>query len=432
MLKGLFVIVVVAGLGVGTVVLAQRDPLPANNQVVSRDAIGLRVVPNPEHRSPLDWYNKNIKVKGSPQSLIVDGYEAVRDGRTVYVNAANVATVNRCVGAPSIICTSSNQCPTVIEPGGDTRLPNFLLPTAWAAPGGQCAPSPQRELYTNIYIISYNQNPEAATTDIFGQLLQFWKFNSDIKNCADDPGQFCTQDAECGNSEATAPGGGNGGICQPTGMCSVSDTKACLVDSDCPQSEFCRNKKSAVIRDVRRLADLQLMKDRLEAYNTIQKTYPVLAQGTYLAGRTISTWDSWNTTFKNALGTEVPTDPINRLAACGGRTGENYSAVTCWDEGLKKYGAAADPLALPGSGATASYAYLYQYQPVGNTFRFCGTTESGFVQGKAPGASLCQVNNCSCNNRQCGNDGCGKVCGTCRAGQTCQNFKCVISTPIEQ
>ncbi len=389
---------------------ATGDPVvtpPANNQVVSRDAIGLRVVPNPEHRSPLDWYNKNIKIKGSPQSLIVDGYEAVRDGRTVYVNAANVARVNRCEGSGDL-CELGKRCAT-----------------------GPCVASDVPELYTNIYIISYNQNPETATTDIFGQLLQFWKFNADIKNCADDATHFCTQDSECG--AADAPGGQDGGgICQPTGWCSATNTKTCLLDSDCPQNEFCKNKKSAVIRDVRRLADLRLMKDKLENYDRVQLSYPILAQGTYLAGRTISTWESWSTTFKNALGSDIPVDPINKLSACGGRAGEAYNALTCWDEATKKYSASGDPLALPGGGATASYAYLYQYQPSGNRFRFCGTTESGFVQGKAVGSVLCQVNDCSCTNRQCGDDGCGKVCGTCRGGQTCSNFRCVLGAPSDQ
>src|SRR3990167_10127991 len=75
----------------------------------SPDAIAIRVMPNLGHLSPLKWYGENIKLQGSPQVLTVDGYEAVRDGRTVYVNAANIS--------------------------GD-------------------------KLYTNIYLISYNQSAE--------------------------------------------------------------------------------------------------------------------------------------------------------------------------------------------------------------------------------------------------------------------------------
>ena len=61
----------------------------------SPDAVAFRIMPNPAHLSPLRWYQENVQVKGSPQTLIVDGYEAVRDGRTVYVNAANITGDNQ-------------------------------------------------------------------------------------------------------------------------------------------------------------------------------------------------------------------------------------------------------------------------------------------------------------------------------------------------
>jgi hypothetical protein len=60
----------------------------------SADAIAIRVLPNNDyHYSALRWY-KEKKFTGSPQSMLVDGYEAVRDGRTVYVNAANITAGN--------------------------------------------------------------------------------------------------------------------------------------------------------------------------------------------------------------------------------------------------------------------------------------------------------------------------------------------------
>ncbi len=68
---------------------------------------------NPNHYTIERWYQEQ-GFKGSPQSLVVDGYQAIRDGRTVYVNAANINT-------------STNQ------------------------------------IYTNIYLISYTQESENAT-----------------------------------------------------------------------------------------------------------------------------------------------------------------------------------------------------------------------------------------------------------------------------
>ncbi|MFH1227191.1 MAG: Ig-like domain-containing protein, partial [Planctomycetota bacterium] len=60
----------------------------------NKDGIGIRIYANPEGLSPRAWYDTNIDNAGSPSSTTVDGYEAVRDGRTVYVAAANVVGGN--------------------------------------------------------------------------------------------------------------------------------------------------------------------------------------------------------------------------------------------------------------------------------------------------------------------------------------------------
>jgi hypothetical protein len=122
----------------------------------SSDAIAIRVIPNPEHYSVGRWYS-NQGFKGSPQSLLVDGYEAIRDGRTVYVNAGNIDTVTN-------------------------------------------------KFYTNIYLISFSQAPEDATMDIFGQMLLHWKFNTNIEEngyCFTPPNptslteERCLIDSDC-------------------------------------------------------------------------------------------------------------------------------------------------------------------------------------------------------------------------------------------
>lgn len=96
----------------------------------SSDAIAVRIIPNPNHLSAQRWYQAQ-GFSGSPQSLMVDGYKAVRDGRTVYVSATNVVGTN---------------------------------------------------LYTNIYLISYDQAANYQTVDIFGRILKNWKFNININN----------------------------------------------------------------------------------------------------------------------------------------------------------------------------------------------------------------------------------------------------------
>lgn len=113
----------------------------------SPDAIAVRVIQNPNHYSALRWYRES-GFTGSPQSITVDGYEAVRDGRTVYVNAGNVQ-------------------------------------------GGR--------LYTNIYLLSFSQAADNKTMDIFSSLLAHWKFNTNLDsgNCSQTASTGCLLDSEC-------------------------------------------------------------------------------------------------------------------------------------------------------------------------------------------------------------------------------------------
>ncbi|MFA5359672.1 MAG: hypothetical protein WC349_01810 [Patescibacteria group bacterium] len=255
---------------------------------VSPDAIAVRIMPNPEHLSPLRWYQANIKTQGSPQSLQVDGYEAVRDGRTVYVNAANISGNN---------------------------------------------------FYTNIYIISYNQEAENATVDVFGQILSHWKFNSNL-------------------SDASG--------------------------------------KEKIVRDAKKLADLSEVKTLLEIYKTKFNSYPKLASGSYIAGKSVSTWPSWQATLAKSLGAALPIDPVNKMGVCAG-----YNTTTCWNENSKKF---ADPnpsdnnFELP----TGSSAYVYTTNNNGASYDVCAVMESGYIttleQGACYGSAGVKVGGSSLNN----------------------------------
>jgi len=101
------------------------------------DAIAVRIFDNNNYLSPYDWYKINVGAKRSLQSLIVDGYDAVRDDRTVYVAASNI-----------VPCASG---------------------------GKEC-------LQPIIAIISFNQNVSNETLDIFGQILNNWHFNQNINS----------------------------------------------------------------------------------------------------------------------------------------------------------------------------------------------------------------------------------------------------------
>ncbi|MCK5211390.1 putative metal-binding motif-containing protein, partial [Candidatus Parcubacteria bacterium] len=261
----------------------------------SPDAIAIRVIPNTNHYSARVWYQEQ-NFTGSPQSMMVDGYAAVRDGRTLYVNVGN-------------------------------------------AEGGN--------LYTNIYLISYNQEAETVTQDIFGQILSHWKFNTNLI---------------------------------VTGFCRNNPSVRCLKDEECPISDYCDSAKARVIRDTRRLSDLADMQVTLNQFNLDNGHFPSLSAGSYLPNRSLSVWPSWDDALRDELGTNMLLGPINKIGNCPG-----YDEDTCWDEVNKSF-----PTTLPNL-PTNSLAYIYLSDPGGNIGTVCGVFESGYAISGVP---VCAVDVC--------------------------------------
>jgi len=250
-------------------------------QTGSSDAIAIRVIPNPEHLSARNWYRQR-GFSGSPQSLTVDGYEAVRDGRTVYANVANVS-------------------------------------------GGT--------LYTNIYLISYNQKAEKATKDIFSEILSHWKFNTNLNSL---------------------------------GSCRQEPSLSCRSDDDCAIGDVCDSPKARVVRDTKRLSDLADIKVLLNEYHAKNGSYPDLRAGSYLTGNTLSVWPSWRDTFSRALGKNPPVDPVNDMGECPG-----HNEKTCWDEDSRSF--ATDLPELPDNSLT----YIYSANSGGSSYSLYTVFESG-------------------------------------------------------
>lgn len=293
----------------------------------SPDAIAVRIVPNPNHYSILRWYESQGFL-GSPQALVVDGYEAIRDGRTVYVNAANVNPATK-------------------------------------------------DIYTNIYLISYNQNPLAPTVDILGQLISRWKFNSNLGEVNTPTCSFssisCQDDSDCPSSAACSKSG------LTAGSCLLKETKNCLVDTDCPASFFCSSLKSKITRDIKRVGQLEELKQALANFKRVNNRYPELTAGTYLPGHSVSVWPSWPQELLSNLAV-APSfkDPVNRLGPCipYGRTSVSagYDPLTCWNSEIKKFINEPDgaSLMLPAG----SYAFVYSASQSGIDYNLCATMES--------------------------------------------------------
>lgn len=260
-------------------------------QSLSADAIAIRIIPNPEHYSASRWYKMQNFI-GSPQSMIVDGYEAIRDGRTVYVNVVNV------------------------DDRGTATISDD-------------------EFYTNIYLISFNQDAETVTHDIFGQILKHWKFNTNIN--------------------------------QP-GLCVSSGGRICIYDSDCQIGEYCSSLKARLSRDARRMADVAEIKKSLEDYKKKSGYFPRLASGTYLPGKTLSVWPSWAETLSDEVGINFPVDPINKLGEC-----EGFDKKTCWNKESKSFATDIEDNRLP----PGSRVYYYRVNSDG-TFSCCAQMETDY------------------------------------------------------
>lgn len=266
----------------------------AQTTASARDAVGVRIFKNPDGNSVFDWYvdqcaNKVFLKCGKPKAIMVDGYDGLRDGNTVYVNAANVT-------------------------------------------GGT--------LYTNIYLISLSEQAGKNGTAVFDQLLQHWKFNTNL------------------------PG----------------------IDA---------NEK--LRRDVRRRAHLQSLRRSLKAYKADKGRYPDLASGTYVRNISFSAWPSWQQTLGAALGGTIPVDQGRRIpdpedpkkslwqnmVGCA----SPYDPVTCWD-------ARASTMQCP----LATYAYVYRFDPATSEATVTTTYESatipsGWIGDKNPSSwtGLCSV-----------------------------------------
>ena len=186
-----------------------------NSITPADDVVGIRIYSNCEKKDLLDWYQQNvINASTSFETLVIDGYKAIRDERTLYVNAANLK---------------------------ETVKDNVTY----------------KSFFTNIYVMAYNQAATPTTIAIFNQMLNNWKFNTNIT------------------------------------------------------SEEIREK---LRRDMFRLIDLAMINNLLKEYYSVHGEYPTLDAGTFVKGHSISTWPSWQATLGNALGSAIPTDPLNIMA----------------------------------------------------------------------------------------------------------------------
>ncbi|MBU0732003.1 Ig-like domain-containing protein [Patescibacteria group bacterium] len=217
----------------------QRQLLFTNND--NSDVIGMRIFGNnldgnvntvSDSVDPALWYSTQAEnpISGS-SSTEVAGYKAVKVGTTTYVAGSNID-----------------------------------------GPG-----------YTNIFLLSYNENSESSTSQIYEEILNNMLINDHIGNVYDPNNQSCSYNPEY------------------------------------------------VARDTQRVNGLGTTSYYLNNFRYSglgSNNYPALTKGTYINSLTTSAWPSWSAKFGNDLGTGLPVDPINEFGTCDG---DNYEAATCWN-----------------------------------------------------------------------------------------------------
>ncbi len=280
------------------------------------DAIGIQVRANPDRYSALRWYTDVKHFEGAPQSLMVDGYEAVRDGRTVYVNAGNFDNNN---------------------------------------------------FYSNIYLISYSQAAFPRTIDVFADMLKHWTFNTNLINPGDDG--LCAISTILCHSDDDCQEGYN---CHPDNKCHLNDEAnfSCWRDSDCPSNIYCNSAKARITRRTKRYANLADIRTEIINFEKTKGSFPALLAGTYIPGISLSTWPSWNNTLAAEVnGGVFPVDPLNIMGDCGGN---NYDMRTCWDDVAHTYGGNITANRVLGPGGSYFYGYnideVYSFSPDGTIF----------------------------------------------------------------
>lgn len=284
------------------------------------DSLAIQIRANPSHYSAARWYTTYVPEDrmGTPQSIAdVDGYEAVRDGRTVYVNAGNLTA-------------------------------NGVF-------------------HTNIYMLGFSQEPNSMTTKVHTNMLKHWTFNTnliepnDYGHCS-VPSKVCSANEDCFD----------GYECRDY-MCRLpvaqEDDTTCWRDKDCKSDKtglYCSGKKARVTRRTKRLANLADIKSQFADFlsENEDNTLPDFAAGSYMPGITLSTWPSWNTTDNSLAelihGGDLPIDPINTMGICPHNVDTDhpgYDPETCWDDVSLDFDGTFDDNIATGPSGGSFYGY---------------------------------------------------------------------------
>jgi len=256
------------------------------------EVIGIRVLENPDFMPLQQWYAEQ-GFTGAPKATVVAGYNAISDGRTIYINGVNRDPAGNLEPLIYVISYSENAGPETVEVFNQI-VDNFSLHASTTVD----------EIVTNTQICMDTD----GIVDPPGTSL-FYGCSTDLEcvSRAGDLDAYCDADADkikrdfsrfedLRTIEAIASNYGD-----THRHCSATTNLICIEDSNCPTNETCN-------------ADV-----------------PLLDAGTFIRGWSTSAWPSWGAELGNELASGLPVDPVNRFGICSPQPGicSTSSAISC-------------------------------------------------------------------------------------------------------
>ena len=276
------------------------------------EAIGIRVMDNPEYLPVGMWFNEQGFV-GSQNATEVNGFRAIQDGRTVYVGAVNINDLG--------------------------------------------------DIQPMIYSIAYSEGASPETIDVYNQIVNNFTFlASDTKPWEVTNAQVCVDGAN-----ALADSNNNVYTCTSDIEC-IQKTQN--IDATCDAT------KDKIRRDLARIEDARYMEAVVGEYGvthkhcsvttnlvcvsdsncpgeeTCEAGVPLLDAGTFIRGWSTSAWPSWTTELANELGTALPVDPLNQFSTCSPKYCTDDATQLCLADSDCVAGSCNSPGVCSGSGAS--------------------------------------------------------------------------------
>lgn len=248
----------------------------------SSDAIGIRIAANENYLSPLAWYYEQ-GFTGSPSETTIDGFPAVKDGRTTYVAAPNFNRARNILYSNMYIISYNSEAGDEARAIYDQVIENILFAI-------------------NVSSVGYCSNGSSYTTQCSSDLM----CNTEAgESCADIKSKIARDTGRLADMTDLRDTIQNYG--ENNGYCSQTTSQLCSENGDCPGTETCA------------------------------PGVPTLASGTFVRALASSVWGSWDDILGGALDDDIGVDPLNAYSSCGSGSYASYDAQTCVDETRGQY-----------------------------------------------------------------------------------------------